>query len=249
MLLGARQGCVAGESLAQKMEILRGFNYDFLELALSKEEIRSLTDDEEASYRQLIEDTGLPILSTSMGHFPGFAAQPAEERRAILDDLRKFIAFTRAIGGDTVLVAIAEQSTEIHEYISVYRDELTAVADEAQAAGVTLAFEHVGRFKPYTLAKLVKALGHPALGVYFDMGNCLYVGENPIEQARICAPVTAQLHIKGGPTAPLAAMPLVEVREILEDAGFQGRGCLEIPPMERNPHLPEARALLKMAGY
>lgn len=249
MLLGARQGCVAGESLAQRMEILRGFDYDFLELALSKEEIRSTSDGAPGPYAQLIAATGLPILSTSMGHFPGFAAQPVEERRAIVDDLRRFIDLTHAIGGDTVLVAIAEQAEKPHEYISVYRDELGPVGDEALAAGVTLAFEHVGRFKPHTLAKVVKALAHPAFGVYFDMGNCLYVGENPIEQAKICAPYTVQLHIKGGPTTPLAAMPLVAVREILEAAGFQGRGCLEIPPVERNPHLPEARALLKMAGY
>lgn len=249
MLLGARQGCVAGESLAHKMEILRGFDYDFLELALSMEEIRSASNETHASYARMIDGTGLPILSTSMGHFPGYAAQPPTERRAIVDDLRRFIDLTRAIGGDTVLVATAEYAPEPSAYISIYRDELGPVADEALAAGVTLAFEHVGRFKPHTLAKLVKALNHPAFGVYFDMGNCLYVGENPVEQAKICAPVTAQLHIKGGPTTPLAAMPLVEVREALEAAGFQGRGCLEIPVVERNPHLPEARALLKMAGY
>ena len=81
------------------------------------------------------------------------------------------------------------------------------------------------------------------------MGNCLYVGENPLEQARICAPLAAQLHIKGGPVAPLAAMPLVAVRDILAAAGFQGRGCLEIDSGPAERPLAEARGLLKMAGY
>jgi hypothetical protein len=75
------------------------------------------------------------------------------------------------------------------------------------------------------------------------------VGENPLEQARICAPFTGQLHIKGGPTTPLGAMPLVAVREILEAAGFQGRGCLEIAAWAGDRPLTEARGLLKLAGY
>ncbi len=126
---------------------------------------------------------------------------------------------------------------------------LLPVADEAARAGITLALEHVGWYRPYLLARLVRAINHPAIRIYFDMGNCLYVGESPIEQARICAPLTVQLHIKGGPTAPLAAMPLVQVRDILATAGFQGRGCLEITGAEGNRHLAEARGLLKMAGY
>ena len=75
------------------------------------------------------------------------------------------------------------------------------------------------------------------------------MGENPLVQAKICAPLTGQLHIKGGPVAPLAAMPLVAVREILEQAGFQGRGCLEIESGRDERPLAEARGLLKMAEY
>jgi hypothetical protein len=85
--------------------------------------------------------------------------------------------------------------------------------------------------------------------IYFDMGNCLNVGESPLEQARVCAPLTAQLHVKGGPTTPIAAMPLAEVREILVAGGFGGRACLEIVGREGERPLAEAQGLLKMAGY
>ena len=44
-------------------------------------------------------------------------------------------------------------------------------------------------------------------------------------------------------------MPLVAVREILEAAGFQGRGCLEIAALAGDRPLAEARGLLKLAGY
>ena len=231
MLIGARQDCVAGGAdIAEKMAILKGRDYDFLELALTREEIAGLGPDSAGAYVAMIERTGLPIRSTSMGHFGGFATLAPGERAEVVRHIRALVAFTKAIGADAILLATRE-------------------AGDRVAAGVTLALEHVAWHKPYRLAELVRAIDHPAVRIYFDVGNCLYVGENPLEQARICAPLTAQLHLKPGPTTPLGAMPLVSMREIFEAAGFQGRGCLEIVGQEGEWPLAEARGLLKMAGY
>ena len=250
MLIGARQDCVAGgRDIAEKMSILKSLGYDFLELSLSREEITRLDGDSSTEYVAAVERTGLPILSTSMGHFGGFAALAAGEQSEIVGHIRDLVHWTNAVGADTILLATREDQGSVAEHAAVYREMLLPVADEAARAGITLALEHVGWYRPYLLARLVRAINHPAIRIYFDMGNCLYVGESPIEQARICAPLTVQLHIKGGPTAPLAAMPLVQVRDILATAGFQGRGCLEITGAEGNRHLAEARGLLKMAGY
>lgn len=250
MQIGARQGCIAGgDSIEEKLGILRSLGLDFLELALSREEIENLDATSADDYRGMIERSGLPILSTSMGHFGRFAAKSAEERAEIIEHIRSLIPFTKAIGADSILLATSEEESDVADYAPVYRKELQGVADEAAEAGVTFAMEHVGWYKPYVLAQLVKAIDHPAVGIYFDMGNCLYVGEDPLTQARACAPYTAQLHVKGGPTTPLAAMPLVGVREILQNAGFLGRACFEIPAMKGDRHLAEARALLKAAGY
>ena len=250
MLIGARQGCVAGgEDVAAKLAILKRLGYDFLELALAREEIAQLGADSPAAYRQAVAASGLPILSTSLGHFGNFAAASPDARAATIADIGALVQFTQAIGADTILLATTEEGDNPAAYAPVYREALLPVADEAAHAGVTLALEHVGWYKPARLAQLVRAIAHPAVRIYFDMGNCLYVGENPLEQTRICAPLTAQLHIKGGPVAPLAAMPLVAVREILAAAGFQGRGCLEITSGRDERPLAEARGLLKMAGY
>lgn len=250
MLIGARLECVAGgQGVAEKMAILRRFGYDFLELPLSRAAIAGLGEDSPGEYLAAIDRAGLPIRSTSFGHFGNFAAATLEERAAIVADLRALLRFSAAIGADTVLVATTEQGTDPLAYAEAYRQALLPVAEEAARAGITLALEHVGWYKPYLLADLVRAIDHPSVRIYFDMGNCLYVGENPLEQARICGPLSAQLHIKGGPVAPLAAMPLVAVREILEAAEFGGRGCLEINAGPDDRPLAEARGLLKMAGY
>jgi sugar phosphate isomerase/epimerase len=250
MLIGARQDCVAGNGdLHEKLSVLKNLGYDFLELPLTRDQIAHLEPGSASEYVQLIERAGLPILSTSMGHFGGFAAASPAERAGIIDHIRATIALTKAIGADTILLATTENDDHVERYAGIYRQELLPVAEEAAMAGVTLALEHVGWYKPHHLARLVRAIDHPAVGIYFDMGNCLYVGENPLEQARICGPLTVQLHVKGGPVLPLGAMPLVAVRDILETAGFQGRACLEIASGEGNRPLAEARGLLKMAGY
>lgn len=249
MLIGARQECVAGgRDIPEKMAILKRLGYDFLELSPSREEIARLGPALVADYQAAVARTGLPILSTGLG-IGNFAALDGEARAALLANLRGMIAFTRAIGADTILLATTEEGDNPAAHAATYREALRPLGDEAALAGVTLALEHVGWYKPATLARLVRAIDHPSIRVYFDMGNCLYVGEDPLEQARICAPLTAQLHIKGGPVAPLAAMPLVAVRDILAAAGFQGRGCLEIEGGPAERPLAEARGLLKMAGY
>lgn len=250
MLIGARQGCVAGgRTIEEKLSILKSFGYDFLELALTREEIAGLGPESAGAYREMIARAGLPIRSTSLGHFGGFGGLAADGRAEIVRHIRALIPFTRAIGADTILLATREEGTDPTAHAAVYRRELVPVAAEAAGAGVTLACEHIGWYTPAALAALVGAVDHPALRIYFDMGNCLHVGEDPLEQARICAPLTSQLHIKGGPTTPLGAMPLAAVREILAAAGFPGRGCLEIPAVEGDRPLAEARGLLKMAGY
>src|SRR5262245_29264644 len=204
MLIGARQECVAGGSLGEQMGILQGLGYDFLELSLSRAEIAALTPGAEASYQQLIAQTGLPIRSTSMGHFGGFAALDSAAQTEIVGHIDALVRFTAAIGADTVLLATREEPDRGDAAV-IYRWLLGPVADAAADAGVTLALEHVGWYKPYLLARLVEAIDHPAVRIYFDVGNCLYVGEDPLAQAQICAPFTAQLHIKGGPTTPLGA--------------------------------------------
>lgn len=250
MLIGARQECVAGgQTIEEKLAVLKRFGYDFLELALTRDEVAGLGPETAGVYQEMIARAGLPIRSTSFGQFGGFAAQAPDKRAEVVARIRAAIAFTRDIGADTVLLATQEESTDVAAYATVYREALLPLADEAARAGVTLACEHVGWYKPAALAALVRAIDHPAVRIYFDIGNCLYVGENPLEQARICAPLTAQLHLKGGPTTPMGVLPLAAVREILAAAGFQGRGCLEIPSLEGDRPLAEARGLLKLAGY
>lgn len=250
MLVGARKDCVADAAdVVETMTTLKALDYDFFEIGLDRDHISRLTSGLEKEYRDSTDRTGLPVRSTSFGFFTNLSDKSPDERQQLAREVADAIEFTRAVGGDAMLLATQETGPDVAGQASLYRELLTPLADRAAAAGVTLALEHVGVYKPAALTRLVRAIDHPAVRIYFDMGNCLYVGEDPLTQARICGPQIAHLHIKGGPVAPLAAMPLVQIRKILQDAGFDGRGCLEIAPGPGNLPLKEARGLLKMAGY
>ena len=159
MCLGERQECVAGGAdIGEKMMILKRFGYDFLELSLTREEIARLTPESASIYQSAIEQAGLAIRSTSMGHFGGFAARPLDERAEIIRHIHVLVDFTASIGADTILLATREEVGAVDTYVEIYDQALRSLADKAAAAGVTLALEHVGWYKPYLLARLVEAL-------------------------------------------------------------------------------------------
>ncbi len=84
--------------------------------------------------------------------------------------------------------------------------------------------------------------------LFFDIGNCLYAGADPVADLRALLPLVAQVHLKGGPDTPLAAMPLREVREVLRAGGFAGRCALEIESPKGRQSLRDAVSVLRMYG-
>jgi len=238
MELGARTGCVFADTLRGKMLVLKDLGYDFLELPLKQDEVEAMNDEYMASIRRLSEDVGFPIRSVSMRHFGDFASQYRDKatRPKILEHIIKMIKLSERCEADVILLATNEKETPVNEYVDIYMEGLGTPADYAEKRGIILALEHVGLYKPSILEKLVRAINHDAVKVYLDIGNCLWQGEDPVEQARNMGDIVAQLHIKcirrttsGLMECPLDQMPLVEVREALERHGYRGRGCLEIP--------------------
>ena len=185
MKLGVRNDCMVGETLKEKMITLRSLGYDFLELAFSREEIERLDMEAMEMYKQLVVETGVPICNTSIGELLFFYEKNETEKKAVLDAIRKIIDLTHHVGGNVILLASKENSNQLETYSAVYREGLKEVADYALEKGVTLALEPVGRFRPSVLDALVREINHPAAGLYYDMGNCLYGGEDPVEQAAL----------------------------------------------------------------
>lgn len=257
MELGARTGCIFANTLEEKMRVLKDLGYDFLELPLRNEEIDSMDEQYMSSVCNLIKDIGLPIKSTSMSIWK-FVGQykDGEARQLIIKRIMKMINLSEKCEADVILLATCED-LPFNNYVNIYVKELKKPADYAKDRGITLALEHVGSYKPSALEKLVRAINHDAVKVYFDVGNCIWQGENPIEQIHRMADLIAQIHIKGirrvgtkAEPVPLSEMPLVEIRNALMMHNYKGRGCLEIHPGKgNNAPLKEALRILRQAGY
>ncbi len=133
------------------------------------------------------------------------------------------------------------------------------VGGRAAEQGVRLAIEHIPASKYRNTAgqvfELAEMVDRPNVGVYFDIANGLYIGDDPIESARMVAPRVVQYHVKGYKRErPLESLPLREVKEIFAAAGFGGRVATEIDPVEEpgnqtNAHLSAALATLRRHGF
>lgn len=250
MKIGVRDDCVAGTSLQEKMRILKEMGYDFMELVLKPDMIDNLSPEEIRNYHRMVNETGLPFMTTSVGHFTNFAAKAFEDRKLILAQIKKVIDLTFGLGGSVILMASKESTDDINVYWEIYRDELKEVADYAQERGVSLALEPVHGFKTSVLGKLIRKIAHPAVGLYYDMGNCIYAGEEPVEQLRALADIVKAIHIKGIREITVSEMPLYAILKILNTRGFSGPGCIEIASKDgSNTHLVGVLKILRNLGY
>jgi len=174
MKLGVYSGCIVGETLEEKLKALRDLGYDFLELRLSNDDIDALDEAEIGNIVGLAESTGMPIRSTSVGQMTKFAELYADERTRTdaKSRLMRVAELCERLGANVILLATKEQML-LEEALPAYAEGLAGWADAAQEGGVCFALEHVGGYKPTEIERIVRGVGHPAIRMYFDIGNAL----------------------------------------------------------------------------
>ncbi|MCB1489236.1 MAG: sugar phosphate isomerase/epimerase, partial [Bauldia sp.] len=113
--------------------------------------------------------------------------------------------------------------------------------------GLTLAIENHADLAMADLAHLVRTVGADNLGICFDTGNAVRVGDDLLDAARVAAPLVKMVHLKdmividasrGDPTAWWPSAPLGRgifdipaFLAILEEAGFDGTLFVEMANM------------------
>lgn len=249
MKLGVYSGCIVGESLEDKLKSLRELGYDFLELRLTNEEIDALDEGEMKQIVGLAERTDMPIRSTSVGGMTRFAELYADERtrEETKTRLMRVVDLCQQLGATVILLATKEQMP-LEDALPAYGQGLASWADAAQERGVCFALEHVGGYKPSEIERIVRTVGHRAVGMYFDIGNALGAGEDHVDCIRRMGEIITAVHFKGRKDIPLREMRLDEVRTALERHGYAGRGAVEIGGEGNNDHLREALATLREFG-
>jgi L-ribulose-5-phosphate 3-epimerase len=150
-----------------------------------------------AAARAELARTGLAVPSICLGALNafGFKSADAAERARAHALVERGVALAASLGADAVLVPFFGTSRlESDDEIARVAEGLRGVAPAAERAGVTLAVEN-------TLAAaqnvaLVEAVGSPAVGVYYDTGNTLGAGRDPVDEVRALGTALARVHFK-----------------------------------------------------
>lgn len=105
-------------------------------------------------------------------------------------------------------------------------DRLKRVAPKAEKAGVILALE--SWLSAEDLLKILKAVGSPALQVYYDVGNSQEAGYDILKEIRLLGARICQFHAKDYKDLyGKGTMDFKAVRKAMEDIGYHSWFVLE----------------------
>ncbi len=154
-----------------------------IELDLSH--LRGLSDEGLSELRQRLD--GLAIVVS--------ASPPTERLPEAIHIADRLGAKTVRVGLSTVLCGARAATPGWDGLVAQIRDGLCHAAPLAEQAGLSLAIEDHQDFGSEELVAFCLAAG-PSVGITFDTGNPLAVGEAPLDFAQRVAPHVRHLHLK-----------------------------------------------------
>jgi hydroxypyruvate isomerase len=147
-------------------------------------------------------DAGLPI--TCYVFFCDLAV-PNAERRSRVDEGRKLLDRTAAIGTNRAMIvpAVFKPDMPVPDQTKWMIDGLRACAEHAQSLGITLLAENIdyAPIRPLMgrgtqCRDICAAVDSPAFRLIYDAGCSLAVNEDTLETLRVMAPYLAHVHLK-----------------------------------------------------
>ena len=182
--------CIPGEAndLTGRLKLARDAGYDGVELTFEAPGVGPLsletTEAEAAAIRETANQLGLELPSTMCGaavsRTPVLHPDPAVRQQAVAN-LGRALERTRWLGGTTVLLHPGQLKPEArYDEAWVWtRDVLRACIPAVEQTGMSLAIENVWNkflLTPLEMQRIVDEVDHPAIGAYFDVGNCILFG-------------------------------------------------------------------------
>ena len=150
----------------------------------------SSSDDDILALRRLAEKNGLAVPSVGAWNLweHNLVSDNGETRERARNIIRFQLRTARLLGADTILVVPGWVGTEFSpepefiRYDIAYERAVEAfkiLSADAEREGVKIGIENVwNRFllSPIETARLVDEVASPFFGVYFDVGNIIYIG-------------------------------------------------------------------------
>lgn len=242
MKIGIRDGCLQ-ESWSSVFEVGARLGYDGIELDLgaSYEETMMWRLEGRKGLREIIKQSGIELASLCLGVC--WTYSPANESAGTRDRIRRVItascAYAAELGAKWILVPVTPGGEDVDYETGTARwiEMMQSVAPVAADLGVVLCLENVGRGygkSAAELANMVDTVNSPGLGVYYDIGNAMAFGNDPVEEIKFLGARIGEVHIKDRDADLLGqgTVPIADCLQALREIGYDGWLVLETPPTE-----------------
>ncbi len=238
MRIGIRNGCL-GMPWDEAFQAAADIGFDGVELDIGADyRETALWADGVGAVAAMAEKAGSKVLAFCAGACwqisPASSSEEVrEEIKALLTDLSGFAA---ELGAGAILVPVTPGGDDVPYEDEQRRwiEEMKAVAPAAEAKGVVLALENVGRGcgkSAEELIHLADNVDSPAVQVYYDVGNATAFENDPIEEIKLLGSRIAVVHIKDreGDLLGEGVVKIPESIEALKEIGYDGDLILETP--------------------
>jgi hexulose-6-phosphate isomerase len=202
-------GCIPGEAhdLEGRLRLAKESGFDGVELAVTEPDAGPLsletTERQAGEIRNLAAGIGIELPSAMGGAAvrttPILHPDPAVRAEGV-QKLGRCLELAKWLGGTAVLLHPGQLKPETR-YDHAWewtRQALKAVIPHAERHGVSLAIENVWNkfiLSPTEMKHLIDDVGHPLIGTYFDVGNCILYGY-PEQWAAILGARIKKVHVK-----------------------------------------------------
>ncbi len=188
--------------------------------------------------KRLLSGAKLELASICLGTFwtYSFANPEAAVRERAQGFTADAIRWCAELGAKVILVPVTPgtQGEEEEAARASWIQELKKAAPSAEKSKVTLAVENVGRGCGKTaeaLLKIVEGVGSQYVQVYYDFGNGLSLGGDPVAEIAKLGQRIVQVHAKdpGGQHLGEGRLDMAAVAAALKKIGYDRYLVLETP--------------------
>jgi sugar phosphate isomerase/epimerase len=172
--------------------------------------------------------TGVEIPSICLASTAMLMTDPATHDQGVqaVADLRRFCD---ELGAKIILFPMILQGGEEQSF-ALWRDGFKAVFAQTAGCAAKVGMESVGRLgrSAEQLLALMKAVGSPDLGVYYDVGNAAYQGFDNVSEMTALGKHILQIHVKEiGAEMGEGKLCFPELVATMRKIGFDGYLVLE----------------------
>jgi sugar phosphate isomerase/epimerase len=158
------------------------------------------------------------------------------------------------MGARNILIPLTcPKEVEVENAQTRWIQGMKNAAPAAEKAGVVFCLENVGQAfanKPEDIAAVVDQIGSPAVQVYYDPGNAVHTGLDPLAGIAILGERIKHAHVKevGGTYLGEGTVPWPQILKAFRKVGYDGWLIFETASTD-DPKDAARRNLEAMRGY